>query len=181
VDGREVIAMESASRRKMVRLVTVSAVVLVVGALALPALGAAGAASGCSGAQLRLQFLGQQAATGHRFNQYAFKNVGSATCSLRGYPGAVLLNQRGRVIFGGRANVGHWTVVKVRTVTVAPGKRAFFTFTWAAGPFCPGHAFTFYMLRVSPPGAAKRFVWHLGKTSACNRSAKISAVGAKRQ
>ncbi len=172
--------MGAASRSTMAKLVTGAGVILVVGVLALPALGAASAASSCSGGQLSLKFIGQQAATGHRFNQYAFKNTGSATCSLRGYPGAVLLDKRGRVIHSARASVGHWTLVKVKTVAIAPGKRAFFVFTWAAGPFCPGHNFTFYNLRVSPPGSAKTFVWRLGKTSACNNSTKITAVNAKK-
>jgi Protein of unknown function (DUF4232) len=175
-----VIAMQCASRRKIVGFVTAAGVV-VAGALALPAFGAAGAASACSTAHLSLQFLGQQAATGHRFNQYAFKNGGTTSCTLRGYPGALLLNKRGHAILSPRARVGHWTVTRVHTVTLGPGKRAFFTLTWAAGPFCPGHAFTFYKLRTSPPGRVTGFVASLGRTSACNGSAKISAVSAKKQ
>ena len=167
--------------RKLAPIVIGAAMVLAVGALALPALGAARTASSCSTARLSLQFLGQQAATGHRFNQYAFKNVGNATCSLRGYPRAVLLDKHGNVLRSARATVARWSIVKVRTVVVGPGKRGFFTFAWAAGPFCPGHAFTFYKLRVTPPGNATGFVVNLGRTSACNGSAKRSAVGATKQ
>jgi Domain of unknown function (DUF4232) len=175
-----VIVMQCASRRKLARLLTGGAIVLVAGALALPALGAAGASSSCATAQLSLKFLGQQAATGHRFNDYAFKNGAAASCSLRGYPSAVLLDKRGHVIRTTGARVGHFTISRVRTVVVGPGKRAFFTFTWAAGAFCPGHAFTFYKLRVSPPGNARGFVWNLGRTSACSNSARVSAVRSKR-
>ena len=171
--------MKAASRRRVVRFGTAAAAVLAAGALAMPALGAGAATSRCSTSQLRLRFVQSQAATGHRFIDYAFKNAGAAACSLRGYSSAVLLDKHGHVIQSADAKVGHWTISKVRTVVISSGKRAFFTFTWLDGGFCPGKSFTFYRLRVSPPKNAKGFQRHLGKTPTCNGSAKVSAIRPK--
>ena len=63
---------------------------------------------------------------------------------------------------------------------IGPGKRAFFSFIWSDSAFCPGNAFTFYGLRVSPPNNATGFRPHLGKTQACDASARVSAVRPKR-
>jgi hypothetical protein len=173
------IDMKSASRSRVVRFGAAVAAVLATGVLAIPALGAGAATSRCSTSQLRLRFVQSQAATGHRFIDYAFKNAGAAACSLRGYPSAVLLDKHGHVIQSTDAKVGHWTISEVRTVVISPGKRAFFTFTWVDGGFCPGKSFSFYSLRVSPPNNAAGFQQHLGKTPTCNGSAKVSAIRPK--
>ena len=168
--------MQSALRSRIVHVGTTAAVVLAAGALAVPALGAGGAIPRCSTGQLHLKFVQEQGATGHRFIDYAYKNVGPAACSVRGYSSAALLDKHGHVIQSGHAKVSHWTISRVRTVVIGPGKRAFFTFTWVDGGFCPGHSFTFYRLRVSPPNSTAGFQRHLGKTATCDSSAKVSAV-----
>ena len=170
--------MKAASQSRAHRFGTAAALVLAAGLLAMPALGAGAATSRCSTSQLRLRFVQTQAATGHRFIDYAFKNAGPAACSLRGYSSAVLLDKHGHVIQSADAKVGHWTISKVRTVVISSGKRAFFTFTWLDGGFCP-KSFTFYSLRVSPPKNAKGFRQHLGKTPTCNSSAMVSAIRPK--
>jgi hypothetical protein len=121
-----------------------------------------------------------QSATGHRDVDYAFKNVGAGNCSLRGYPRALLLRKSGRRLRGSRARVTHDPISPVRTVVIKPGKRAFFTFTWVDGGFCPGNDFTFYAVRVFPPHDLRGFVRHFGKTPACGSSAMVSAVRPKR-
>jgi hypothetical protein len=133
----------------------------------------------CSGARLRLKFIDMQAATGHRYIDYALKNVGARDCSLRGYLGAVLLTKSGGLLRGSRARVTRDPVSPLRTVVIEPGKRAFFTFTWVDGGFCPGNAFTFYAVRVLPPQDVRGFVGRLGRTPACGRSARVSAVRPK--
>ena len=133
----------------------------------------------CTRAHLRLKFVDMQGATGHRYIDYAFKNVGSSSCSLRGYPRASLLNKSGHRKTAARAQVGHDPVSPVRTVVIKPGKRAFFTFTWVDGGFCPGNSFNFYGLRVAPPHDIGTFTRQFGKTPACGHSARVFAVRPK--
>jgi uncharacterized protein DUF4232 len=133
----------------------------------------------CMRAQLRLNFVRRLGATSHRFIDYAFMNAGTSNCSLRGYPHVVLVNKSGVGMHRRRAMVGDDPVSPVRTVVIKPGKRAFFTFTWAVAGACPGHTFTFYAVRVTPPGDHKNFERHLSKTSACDRSARVTAVRPK--
>lgn len=142
--------------------------------------GSTGGRSTCATAKLRLTFVDTQAAAGQRYVDYALTNAGARTCSLRGYATAVLLNRQGQVIHSAHAKVGHSPASPVRTVTIGPRKRAFFSFIWGDGGFCPGNAFTFYGLRVSPPNNATGFRPHLGKTTACDASARVSAVRPKR-
>ena len=117
---------------------------------------------------------------GHRYIDYAFKNAGATNCSLRGYPTVVLLDKQGHVIHSAHAKVVHSPVSPIRTVVIGSGKRAFFTFMWGDGAFCPGRAFTFYSLRVSPPNNAIGFRPVLGKTPACDAFTTVSAVRPKR-
>jgi len=130
----------------------------------------------CSTAQLRLLFVDTQAAAGRRYIDYAFKNAGARQCSLRGYPTGVLLDKQGHVIHSADAKVGHFRVSPIRTVVLGSGKRAFFTFVWGDGGFCPGRAFTFYGLRVSPPNNATGFRRRLGRSPACDAISELSAV-----
>ena len=142
--------------------------------------GSSSAVPRCSTAQLRLRFVDMQAAAGRQYIDYAFKNAGARKCSLRGYPTGVLLDKGGHVINSPHAKVGHFSASPVGTVVIGSGKRAFFTFVWGDGAFCPGRAFTFYGLRVSPPNNAVGFRRHLGKTSACDPFTTVSAVRPKR-
>jgi hypothetical protein len=129
---------------------------------------------------MRLKFVDTQAAAGRRYIDYAFKNGGARKCSLRGYPTVVLLDKQGHVIHSAQAKVDHFPVSPIRTVVIGSGKRAFFTFVWGDGAFCPGRAFTFYGLRVSPPNDAIGFRSVLGKTPACDAFSGVSAVRPKR-
>ena len=175
-----VIVMRAASRSRVLLAATIAALVLAAWFLPRPAAGSSSAVPRCLTAQLRLKFVDMQAATGHRFIDYAFKNVGARKCSLRGYPTVVLLDKRGHVIHSAHAKVAHFPISPIRTVVIGSRKSAFFSFTWADGAFCPGRAFTFYDLRVSPPNNAVGFRPHLGKTPACDASARRSAVRPKR-
>jgi hypothetical protein len=162
--------------RRWTLLATAAASVVAGGALGGPALGASTGVPECSSAQLRLAFVDKQAATGHRFIDYAFNNIGTVKCALRGYPATVLLSKYGAVIPSTRAMVAQWPLSPVRTAQIAPGQSAYFTFHWSPAGFCPGRVFTFYGLRVVPPHDATGFLWHLGKTQACDSSAMVTAV-----
>ena len=160
--------MRGASRSRALPAATIAVFVLAAWCLAGPAAGSSSAVPQCSTVQLRLGIVDTQAALGHRYIDYAFKNAGATNCSLRGYPTVVLLDKQGHVIHSAHAKVVHSPVSPIRTVVIGSGKRAFFTFMWGDGAFCPGRAFTFYSLRVSPPNNAIGFRPVLGKTPACD-------------
>lgn len=160
-------------------LLMCGALVVAPGVLAAPAFGSGSPVPHCPTSHLRLKFVQLQGATGHRYIDYAFKNVGAMQCSLRGYPRVVLVNRHGRAIRAQRAKVGRWPLSPARTVVIDPGKRAFFTVMWVDGGFCPGNTFAFYGLRVFPPRNLAGFRRHFGRTLTCDGSAIVSAVRPK--
>ena len=170
--------MKRANQSAKLVLVTATLLILAGGPLATSALATSRTVRNCPASQLRLQSVDMQSANGHSYIDYAFSTIGTTRCSLRGYPGAVLLNKHGQMIPSPHATVGQWPLSMLRTVVVSKGQPAFFTFTWVAGSFCPG-AFTFYGLRVTPPPDATSFRWQLGNTSACVSSAWVSPVRPK--
>ncbi len=109
------------------------------------------AAPACSGAQVQLKFLSEQGALGHRGWEFAYKNTGS-TCTLHGYVRIWFFGQRGHQIL---SHVSHASGFTPKTVIVAHGKRAFFTFFYGDGDFCPGAGKSFhaYRFRLFAPGA----------------------------
>lgn len=133
----------------------------------------------CSRGHLQLKRVDTQGATGHRYVDYAVKNIGASSCSLRGYPDLTLLNNSDRAMHGTRTTVRHDPVSPVRTVVIKPGKRAFFTFGWVDGGFCPGNSFSFYSLRVFAPKDAMGFARQYGRTSACGGSPMVTRVRPK--
>ena len=169
-----------ASRSRVLLAATIAAFGLAAWLLVGSAAGSSSVVPHCSTAQLRLRFVDTQAAAGRQYIDYAFENAGAGKCSLAGYPTLVLLNKRGRVIRSAIARVGHFPVSPIRPVVIGSAKRAFFTFMWADGAFCPANAFMFYGLRVLAPNDAIGFRPHLGKTPACDASARVSAVRPKR-
>lgn len=130
----------------------------------------------CLRAEMQMKFVDMQGATGHRFIDYKLTNLGASSCSLRGYPGAVLLKRNGAVKHAPAAKVGQDPVSPVKTIVVDPGKHAFFTFTWVAGGFCPGDNFAFYAVRLFPPNDVNGFKRHFGWTPACANSVQVTAV-----
>lgn len=165
--------------RAVVQAIAVALCLSVAGALAIPAVGATPAPPRCLTSQLRLTFVDAQAGLGHRYEDYALKSVAPTPCRLFGYPGVILLDAHGHALTSSHATVTRWTVSPRRTVVLTPGQRAFFTFTWVAGAFCPGHAFRFNQLRVYPPGATTALQHSVGSTSACDNTAMVSAVRPK--
>jgi hypothetical protein len=168
--------MTRAIRSRTLLVAAAVASIAATGTLVAPALGASAPVRQCKTAQLQLKFVDFQAATGHRFIDYAFNNAGKVKCSLRGYPSGALLDQHGNAITASPAIVTGWPLSLLRTVVLSPGQRAFFTFHWVAGAFCPGRTFTFYGLRVAPPHDSSGLPWHRGMTLACDYSAMVSAV-----
>jgi uncharacterized protein DUF4232 len=158
------------SRRSALAILATAA----FGVVAVPGADAI-AAPKCASSHLTLQFVSFQGATGHRFWQLAFKNLGS-TCSLRGFPRIQLLDAGGHVI---PAVVKH-EPGPVSTVRVGHGKRAHFTFTYTDGAFCNSH---FHASRIKsfPPHNAAGFVFNPvpknhGPIFVCKGSERVSPV-----
>jgi hypothetical protein len=149
------------------------------GGTPIAALGAGSARPRCLTSQLRLSFVDAQAGLGHRYADYALKNLATTPCRLYGYPGVILLDAHGRALTSSHATVTRWTVSPRRTVVISPGQRAFFTFTWLDGGFCPGHSFSYSGMRVYPPGATRAIQRSESATAACDGSAMVSAVRPK--
>jgi hypothetical protein len=102
-------------------------------------------------------FVGFQGATGHRYWQLAWRNVGHA-CSLRGFSRVQLLAPDGHVI---TSAFRHETGFPVTTVVVGHDKRAFVAYTYVDGGFCNSGQFHAPKARVFPPGDAGGFVFNM--------------------
>ena len=147
--------------------------------LDLPRVGAGPAK--CFSSQLTLKFVSFQGATGGRFWEMAFKNT-SSTCALRGFPKVTLLDKHGHAIHN---SVSHWTLVPVKTVTLANDKLAFFVFRYSDGGFGAGKRFNAARFEFIPPNTHAGFVYNpvpknRGMPSLCTGSARVTAVSAKK-
>jgi len=116
--------------------------VLTAGALGGAPAGLAAPASvrGCS-KSLALSYVRALNSAGHGQWDLALRNTSRSACSLRGFAAVHLQGPHGKVL---RVRVTHSSRTPVRTVVLAPGKRAFFTVEFpAAGP-CGRRVFTAY-------------------------------------
>ncbi len=142
-----------------------SALLIAGGALAVPALGSGASTPGCATSNLRLDFVPPVgAATGNRYWDMTLRNVGPATCHLQGFPGVGLLDSHANPI---NVNVVRQTGFTQRNVVLHPWQRAWFTFHYALGAFCPGHSLSAFGIRVFPPNSTSRLVYYSGKFSLC--------------
>jgi hypothetical protein len=130
------------------RAPVLAALTTVAAALAFPASPIFAATRTCSSAQLRLSSVRILDAAGQRIWDLALNNTGRATCSLRGYPTVKLLNRRGQATVPAH----HARGFTLRTVAISPGRRAFFSLSYASAGPCLPHYFTAYGLDVFPPG-----------------------------
>jgi hypothetical protein len=121
----------------------------------------------CIASQLRLVRVRQSAAVGRRFWEMALRNAGRATCSLRGYPGVGLLASSGRLL---DVAVKRETGQTIRTVMLAPGRRAYFTFAYEDSGPCLPHFFSAYGISVYPPGSTARLLRRTARFDICSVS-----------
>jgi hypothetical protein len=85
--------------------------------------------AGCSGSRLTLSYAGTEGATGHLELHVAVRNSSQSSCLLRGYPGARLLDGRGRPLslrVGRRDGFFADTESGPRAVALKPGASAHF-------------------------------------------------------
>ncbi|MEO6393215.1 MAG: DUF4232 domain-containing protein [Pyrinomonadaceae bacterium] len=130
----------------------------------------------CQGANLSLRYIDTDAAMGGvRGASYAFKNNGSAACTLSGFPHLQLLNRYGHPIW-----VNHiiHSEEPPGIVTLAPGGEAFFSIQYNeggaghVGPPCP----SVRRIKVRAPGT-KRWFSRRDQISLCS-DVTISPVAA---
>ena len=130
---------------------------------ALPGVGRASAAplpaplaARCHTAQLSITPVSSSGGVGHIGLQFSIHNDSSQTCTLQGFPGALLLNAQQQplpttVQWGAGYLSGNRPV---RLVTLAPGANAYMTLEWvhipSPGQTCPAAP---YVL-ITPPDAA---------------------------
>jgi hypothetical protein len=164
-----------ATPHHIARLAMTAAVLLSLMMLvALPAIGHAkpqrsvssAAVSRCLAGHLRLSFVRGRGATGHRYWDFALRNVRPGRCPLQGYPGVGLLNSSGRLVAVNVERVGGPTP----NVVVGVGQRAFFTFSYVVSGPCLPHFFSAYGVQVIPPNRTHRLVYYSGRIDICSVS-----------
>jgi hypothetical protein len=148
------------------RLAVVVAVSALAAMIAAPAASSASSTPRCATSNLTLSFIRSLGATSHAGWDFALRNVGSATCQLRGYPGAGLLNGQAQLI-----NVAvKRRSYPVATVVLHTWQRAFFTFYYTTSGPCIPDSFSAYGLQFFPPNATQRLVYYSGRFGLCNPS-----------
>ena len=104
----------------------------------------------CSTPNLTLELARGEGATSHRFWDLAVRNVGPATCQLRGYPGIGLLDSAAMLM-----NIPvDRAAGAMRTVLLHPWDRAFFTFSYVVSGPCAHGVFPFG-IQVFPPNSTQ--------------------------
>jgi hypothetical protein len=80
----------------------------------------------CRGSAIHVGHGRSNGATGHVSVVLYFRNTGSVTCTLRGYPGVDALARDGHVLKHARRTLNGFTggAKSVRTIAIAPGRRA---------------------------------------------------------
>ncbi|WP_420478836.1 DUF4232 domain-containing protein [Brevundimonas sp. FT23028] len=117
------------------------------------------AAAPCRGPQLKLSNEGGDAGAGNRVANIGIQNIGSAACSLTGYPGVVLQDRQGRNLTAIRSEQSpgsYFTAGQAPApVTLAPQAKAAFELAWNVVPneaqgqtSCPNVT----RIRVTAPG-----------------------------
>lgn len=149
-------------RGRRLGVVTVAALLFGAVGLTVPAIGFATATPRCSTANLRLDKVGESDFTSHRGWIFAFRNVGTVTCKLKGYPAARLLDRGAHPM---STRTGHFGGPP-RAVVLAPWHPAFFAVTFAVSGPCPAAVFA-YGMRLAPPGGSSGLVWYAGRFDLC--------------
>lgn len=103
-----------------------------------PAPGVVSAAASCKGPRLKLSNDGGDAGMGHRRAILALQNVGTAACTLTGYPAVTLLDARGQALTSVRADPRPGSYFRAgqapTPVTLQPRDKAFFDLAWTVIP-----------------------------------------------
>ena len=109
----------------------------------------------CAGASIAVHATRTNGATGHGSLVLLFENVGSHTCTLRGYPGTDALGRHGHVLAHARRTVSGFAGGSsggVRTIRIRPGHFSSATLEWFNfNPRTSGPCRFSYAIAVTPP------------------------------
>lgn len=162
------------TRHRRLRLataaVTCASFFAIVG-LAVPSIGVASSTPRCSTAKLRLDKVGESDFTSHRGLAFAFRNVGTVTCHLKGFPSPRLLGSHAQAM---RTRVSHFGGPP-KTVVLHPWHRAFFAITFAVSGPCPAAVFA-YGMRITPPARSAGLVWYAGRFDLCGPGPALLSI-----
>lgn len=160
------------------RRITVSLVALAV-ALAplavLPSAASAATPATCRTSQLSLSKVSSDGAAGTIYNVWAFTNVSSRACRMRGYPDLQRYDQGGRPFLTRERKVLN---PAPSNVVLAPGGKA--SFVWSYSDVPQGNAeecSTSKVVGVRPPGRSARLYIPFDVPN-CSTSIQVSAVAA---
>lgn len=114
--------------RTRLTLAAAASAAAVASVLAGPAIATAAPAAphACRGSAIHVGHGRSNGATGHVSVVLFFRNTGSVTCTLRGYPGVDAIARDGHVLKHARRTLHGFTggAKRVRTIAIAPGRRA---------------------------------------------------------
>jgi hypothetical protein len=161
-------------KRSEVRPGPASALHLLWSALALAAVvlstaTAAGASltHACSARNLRLSSIRLRTTATVTYWDLAFRDHGSTSCHLRGYPAVRLLGRGSKPLPDRFSRV----TTPVQTVTVRPKGKAFFTVLYVPGARCRRDRHYAYGIRATPPGSARSLTVTRRRFAVCDKPA----------
>lgn len=134
----------------------------------------------CRGPQLQLEEAGGDAGMGNRVAVVAVRNLGTAVCSLSGYPTIGLVDNRNQVLESVRTETGPGSYFRSgqtpTPVSLPPGGRAWFDVAWNVVPHeaegetvCPTAA----RIRMTAPGDTSP-VWLAHALTPCGGRIRVS-------
>jgi hypothetical protein len=169
------------TKKKTTQLVLRRALLLVTLFIALPCIAQSQTASPCTGSQLSVKDEhSDNAMGGQKGEYYSFKNNSQSPCTLKGYPGVVLLDRAGRRIPGQKVTHNDDPGTDV---TLQPGGKAFFTINYRSCSFARGagvreRCVTAAKVRIEAPGTTRPFILR-GGIDAEKLTVNVSSVMSK--
>jgi hypothetical protein len=111
-----------------------------------------------------MRFVFDDAGASHRDWDMSLTNHGSASCRMFGYPGVSILGKNHKPL---SVRVKRTTVSPPKTVIVAPGKKAYFTFGYVDSGPCLPHFYSGYGIKVFPPNTKIALTYTTSRFDIC--------------
>jgi hypothetical protein len=124
----------------------------------------------CSTSRLGLSLIDRQGALGTTYWDLGLRNLGRTACHMRGYPGVGLLDPDSRLI---NVLVVRNPVTPVRTITLAPGQEAYFTFGYPSNIGACARHFSAFGVQIIPPNEYQRIVLPARQFEICSPSRAV--------
>jgi hypothetical protein len=133
----------------------------------------------CRASQLSMAKAGGEGAAGTQELTFSLTNSSSSLCTMRGYPGMLLLSSSGAAepTTVDRGGGFAFENVAVSTVSLAPGKTAYFNLGYSDVTAIPPQCSTADSVEITPPTATTHGVVAVSNIQACaNGTLHVSAV-----